>query len=96
MINIKNELTDEKLNEVTGGAAGPDPSTYLYKAEIIIGVRVKSQPLITASDVCTAPKGTIIYVTDESCGNNFVYCMFKGDRHREYGYITYSHFVKCD
>lgn len=97
MTDKKVELNDTNLNDVSGGGSSqPDPSTYLYKARLTDGVRVKSQPDVKSEDVCVAPAYTIIFVTEDNCPNNFVYCMFKGERHREYGYITKQHFVKID
>lgn len=83
-------LNDEKLKDVVGAGA---PSEYLYKAELIVGTRVKSEPKINAEDVCVAPMYTLIYVLEEGFPCDFVYCVFKGDKHREYGYIMKSHFV---
>lgn len=91
MSDDKKCLSDEDLKEVTGGGAIPEGC--LYTARLIEGVYVKSQPDIKSANVCVAPTNTILYVLEENCGNGFVYCVFKGDRHREWGYIRTEHFV---
>ena len=81
------ELKDKQLESVAGGK-GPDPSTYIYECELLSsGVCCKQEPRDDSETICTISKYTIIYVTELNCGNDYVKCMFKGDHHREYGYI---------
>ncbi len=85
----KDELKNEELEKVTGGLLeGPDPSTYIYKCELqYAGVLCKELPDDDSNTICTISKFTIIYVTELNSGNGYVKCMFKGDKHREYGYV---------
>lgn len=87
-------LNDEELNKVAGGKSEPDE--YLYKARLIEGVRVKTEPDIKAEDVCVAQVNTVVFVLKENCGYDFVYCVFKGDKHREYGYIRSEHLARIN
>lgn len=89
------ELTDENLSKVTGGIEGPDPSTYIYKGVVNIkGVHCKKDPNDLADDVCIVNQYSIIYVTRLNCGSGYVETMFKGDKHREYGYILETYITK--
>lgn len=88
-INMEtNELKDQELDKVSGGLTGPDPSTYIYKTELLaLGVVCKELPNDDSKTICAVSQYTIIYVTELNSGNGYVKCMFKGDAHREYGYI---------
>lgn len=82
------ELNNEQLNKVSGGIMGPDPSTYIYQKELSVkGVVCKELPSDDSKTICTISQYTIIYVTELNSGNGYVKCMFKGEKHREYGYI---------
>ena len=82
------ELNTDELQKITGGLMAPDPSDYIYKTELqFAGVNCKESPSDDSNTICTISKYTIIYVTELNSGNGYVKCMFKGDKHREYGYI---------
>lgn len=85
-METKVELKNEELDKVTGGTLeGPDPSTYIYKCTLLYaGVVCKELPDDNSNTVCTIDQYTIIYVTELNCGNDYVKCMFKGEKHREY------------
>ena len=88
-MKTKKELENNELEKVTGGIfKGPDPSTYIYKCELsFAGVVCKEEPDDNSNTICTIRQYTIIYVTELDVGNDYVKCMFKGDKHREYGYV---------
>lgn len=88
-METKEELKQNELDMVTGGnLKGPDPSEYIYKCELLfVNVICKEKPDDNSNTICTIDKYTIIYVTELNSGNGYVKCMFKGDKHREYGYV---------
>lgn len=84
----KNILDKTELSNVNGAGG---PSEYLYKGRIIYNDTVcNEEPLASSRIVCLVDANTTVYVLNNTCGNGYVECIFKGDKHRETGYILSS------